>query len=69
MADVHGSVQIWDVKKMLSKRFTIQDPHAGNDKRISSIAETTFGNVGPALCITCVSGMCMLVSCTQLFSE
>jgi len=69
MGDVHGSVQVWDVKKMLSKRFTIQDPHAANDRRISSIVQTTFGNVGPALCITSISGTCMLMSCTQLFSD
>lgn len=68
MGDVYGSVQVWDVRKMLSKRFTIQDPYAANDKRISSIVQTTFGNLGPALFITSVSGLCMLVSCTQLFS-
>lgn len=67
LGDVHGSVQIWDVKKMLSKRVSLADPHDENDKRISSIVQTNFGDIGPALFVTNISGTCLLLSCNQLF--
>lgn len=69
LGNVHGIVQVWDVEKMLSKRITMIDPQSSNDGRISSIVQTTFGDLGPALFITSISGTCMLLSCNQLFTS
>lgn len=68
IGDVHGMVQVWDMKNMQSKRFSICDTQEINDTRISAIIETKFGDRGAALFITCVSGTCILISCEELFS-